>query len=112
MDQHLNVCEVVITAPDEHWLIEFARGLVVRHLCASAHNTGPFNTIYRWRGELYDTNEAQVVLHTRVQHVGQIIERVSREHPYEVPSVIVRPIMDGNIAYLRWIVDETEPPEQ
>jgi periplasmic divalent cation tolerance protein len=108
MHQYPNVCEVVITAPDAHWLREFARQLVIDHLCASAHNTAPFNTIYWWRGELHDSTEAKVILHTRVQHVTKIIERVNREHPYEVPSVITRPIVGGNTAYLQWIIDETD----
>lgn len=36
-----DVCEVVITAPDHDWLVEFARRLVTGRLCASAHNFTP-----------------------------------------------------------------------
>ncbi|MFI7025338.1 divalent cation tolerance protein CutA [Micromonospora sp. NPDC049900] len=30
-------------------------------------------------------------------------------HPYEVPCVIAVTVNEGNPAYLRWVLDETEP---
>ncbi len=39
------VCEVVITAPDPDWLVEFTRRLVTDRLCASGHNFQPIRTI-------------------------------------------------------------------
>jgi hypothetical protein len=36
------------------------------------------------------------------------VERVKAEHPYEVPGISARPIIDGNRDYLRWIRDETD----
>jgi uncharacterized protein involved in tolerance to divalent cations len=44
------VCEVIITAPDPDWLVEFTRRLVIDRLCASGHNFQPIRTIYRWHG--------------------------------------------------------------
>ena len=44
------LCEVVITAPDPDWLMDFSRKLVEQRLCASAHNFAPVRSIYRWRG--------------------------------------------------------------
>ncbi len=41
------VCEVIITAPDPDWLVEFTRRLVIDRLCASGHNFQPIRTIYR-----------------------------------------------------------------
>ena len=35
------VCEVIITAPDPDWLVEFTRRLVTDRLCASGHNSQP-----------------------------------------------------------------------
>jgi periplasmic divalent cation tolerance protein len=101
-------CEVVITAPDPDWLVEFTRKLVLDRLCASGHNFQPIRTIYRWQGHVYDKTEARVALRTRRSLVSQIVDRVKREHPYEVPSVVVIPIIDGGPDYIRWILEETE----
>jgi uncharacterized protein involved in tolerance to divalent cations len=58
-------CEVVITAPDPDWLVEFTRRLVMDRLCASGHNFQPIRTIYRWQGQVHDKAEARVALRTR-----------------------------------------------
>ena len=52
------LCEVVITAPDPGWLKDFSRKLIEQRLCASAHNFAPVQSIYRWRGEIYERNAA------------------------------------------------------
>jgi periplasmic divalent cation tolerance protein len=105
-----DVCEVIITAPDPDWLVEFTRKLVVDRLCASGHNFQPIRTIYRWHGQVYDKTEGRVALRTRCGLLPQIIERAKQEHPYEVPSVVAIPIIDGGPDYLRWILEQTEEP--
>jgi periplasmic divalent cation tolerance protein len=102
-----DLCEVVITAPDPRWLADFTRQLVDEHLVASGHNIDAIRSIYRWQGEVYDRSEGRVALHTRRELVPRIVELVNREHPYDVPGVIVTPVIDGNPAYLQWIRDET-----
>ena len=102
------VCEVIITAPDPDWLVEFTRKLALDRLCASAHNFQPIRTIYRWQGQVYDKAEGRVALRTRRSLLPQIIERTKREHPYEVPSVVAVPIIDGGPDYLVWILEQTE----
>ena len=104
------VCEVIITAPDPDWLVEFTRRLVSDRLCASGHNFAPICTIYRWQGQVHDKTEGRVALRTRRSLLPQIVERARQEHQYEVPSVVAVPIIDGGPDYLRWILDQTEQP--
>jgi periplasmic divalent cation tolerance protein len=104
------VCEVVITAPEADWLAEFTHKLVLDRLCAAGHNFVPIRSIYRWQGQVYDKSEARVALRTRRSLVPQIIERTMQEHPYEVPSVVALPIVDGNPDYIGWILEETAAP--
>jgi len=47
-------------------------------------------------------------LHTRRERVAEIVARAQVEHPYEVPGVSTRPIIDGNPDYLAWISKETD----
>ncbi len=102
------LCEVVITAPDPDWLYQFAHTLVEDRLAASAHNFTPVRSIYRWQGQVHERAEGRVSLHTSRGRVAEIVARAQREHPYEVPGVSARPIIDGNPDYLAWIAKETE----
>jgi periplasmic divalent cation tolerance protein len=101
------VVEVVITAPDEKWLVAFTRTLVERRLAAAGHNIAGMRSIYRWQGRIYDQLEARVALHTRASLIQAIVQLTKDQHPYEVPCVAVLPIADGNPAYIQWILDET-----
>jgi periplasmic divalent cation tolerance protein len=76
--------------------------------CASGHNFQPIRTIYRWQGQVHDETEGRVALRTRRSLLPQIIDRVKREHPYEVPSIVAVPIIDGGPDYIAWILEQTE----
>ncbi|MFF0719185.1 divalent-cation tolerance protein CutA [Micromonospora sp. NPDC003816] len=104
-----DVVEVIITGPDAEWLAAFTRRLVDDRLAACGHHLVPIRSIYRWQGTVHDEQEARVALHTRASLVDRITARVNAEHPYEVPCVIALPVSQGNPAYLRWVLDETEP---
>jgi periplasmic divalent cation tolerance protein len=99
-----DLCEVVITAPDPEWLLDMTRSLVAEGLCASVHHFSPVRSIYRWQGEIIERTEGRASLHTRTV----LVERIKAAHPYEVPGISARPIIDGNPDYLRWIRDETD----
>jgi periplasmic divalent cation tolerance protein len=38
-----------------------------------------------------------------------IVAETNTHHPYEVPSVIALPILDGSPTYLEWIRECTDP---
>ena len=88
--------------------MEFTRRLVLDRLCASGHNFQPIRTIYRWQDQVHDKTEGRVALRTRRSLLPQIIQRAKQEHPYEVPSVVAVPIIDGGPDYISWILEQTE----
>ncbi|HEU5486233.1 MAG TPA: divalent-cation tolerance protein CutA [Microlunatus sp.] len=101
-----DVCEVIITADDEGWLIDFTRTLVSERLAACGHHQ-PIRSVYRWQGALQEERELRVALHTRAALLDAIIERVRQAHPYDVPCVLAVPVIGGDQAYLDWVLAET-----
>jgi periplasmic divalent cation tolerance protein len=102
----IDLAEVVITAPDPEWLLELTRQLVAEGLCASVHNFAPVRFIYRWQGEVHERTEGRASLHTRMDRVPEIVDRVKVSYPYEVPGISARLIIGGNLDYLEWIASE------
>jgi len=102
------VCEVVITAPDENWLLGFTRHLVERRLTACGHHTA-IRSIYTWNGVIEDQTETRVALHTRASCVPAITAITNEQHPYEVPCIIAVPINQASPAYRAWILAATDP---
>jgi periplasmic divalent cation tolerance protein len=102
------ICTVTITAPDHEWLAEFVRQLVTDRLCACGHVTESIRSIYRWQGAVHDDAEAHVSLHTTAERVPEIMSRVEKQHPYDVPCVIVAN-MNAAPSYAAWVIEQTEP---
>jgi periplasmic divalent cation tolerance protein len=101
------VCEVVITGPTQEWVATFTRQLVDDHLVACGHIINLIRSIYRWEGGVHDETEARVALHTRGSLVSTIVDRANLDHPYDVPCVIAVRIVEGNPAYVEWVLSET-----
>jgi periplasmic divalent cation tolerance protein len=104
------ICEVIITADSEDWLVRFTRSLVEDRLVACGQHVGPIRSIYRWDGTVNDDRETRVALHTRASLVQQVIDRTRQAHPYEVPCILAFPIQAGNPDYVRWVISETTEP--
>ncbi|GAA3887941.1 divalent-cation tolerance protein CutA [Saccharothrix violaceirubra] len=107
----VDICEVIITASDAEWLVRFTRSLVEDRLVACGQHITPVRSVYRWDGEIQEDTEARVALHTRADLVPAVVERVNREHPYDVPCVLAVPVFASNPAYAQWVLDETGSPE-
>ena len=101
------VVEVVITAPDQEWLVAFTRGLVQDRLAACGQHIAAVRSVYAWDGEIHDEPEARVNLHTRHALVPAIVARVTAEHPYQVPCVLALQVISGNDEYLDWVLTRT-----
>ena len=99
--------EVVITADDADWLVDFTRSLVESGLAACGHSIAPIRAIYRWEGKIYDETQARVGLHTCADLVSEIVARADRDHPDRVPCVIALPVLDGHPDYLQWVREQT-----
>ena len=104
------ICEVIITADSEDWLVSFTRSLVEDRLVACGQHLSPIRSIYRWEGTVRDHSEVRVALHTRTSLVKRVIDRTREAHPYEVPCILAFPIQAGNPEYVEWVIEETSEP--
>jgi periplasmic divalent cation tolerance protein len=101
------ICEIVITAPDADWLVDFTRRLVEDRLVAGAHIIDRVRSIYHWNDAVHDTHEARAALRTRIALFEIVLERVVKEHPYATPSVNALPISASNPKYREWVLRQT-----
>jgi periplasmic divalent cation tolerance protein len=106
------VVEVALTAADPVWLGHFLAALADERLIACGNISSPQRSIYRWKGRIADEQEVRATLHTRASLVPAIVDRVRRDHPYDLPGVLVFPIVAGTPEYLEWVVAETHDPGQ
>jgi periplasmic divalent cation tolerance protein len=101
------ICEVIITAASQDWLISFTRSLVEDRLVACGQHIASIRSVYRWDGKIHDDHETRVALHTRASLVQQVIDRTRQAHPYDVACILAIPVAAGNPDYVQWVIDET-----
>ena len=104
-----DLCEVVITAPDTDWLIQFVRTLIGERLAAGCHVIERVQSLYPWQGQVRQTSEARAAIRTRLSHLPEIIRLVEEQHPYQLPSVVALPLAGASEGYATWIRASTEP---
>jgi periplasmic divalent cation tolerance protein len=88
------------TAPGESEKI--ARVLVMEKLAACV-NVSQVRSYFVWEGKLSEDNEELMIIKTEKRRVDPLFKRIKELHSYEVPEIIVLPIVKGDEDYLRWI---------
>lgn len=80
-----------------------ARQLIESRLAACVNIVPGVRSIYRWKGEIEDATEWQLVIKSRRDLFEKLRETLAAMHSYEVPEVIAFPIVDGSPGYLDWL---------
>lgn len=97
---------VVVTIDDEAKAQQIARTLVAEGL-AGCVQISPIRSIYRWQGEVEESNEFRLDIKMRAADYPALEERVRQLHPYETPEIVRIDIVDGYRPYLDWLDERT-----
>lgn len=100
---------VTTTVDDRQVAAELARNAVTLRLAACAQVGGPIASTYWWHGEVEVTQEWMVTFKTAAECADALVDHLVAAHPYDVPEVVVMPVVSGNEAYLQWLDCETRP---
>ena len=103
------VCVAFITAPDLEKATGIARALVEERLAACVNLLPGIRSVYRWEGSIEEDAEVLLVVKTRADRAGALVDRVVALHPYDVPEVVMLPAVGGSPAYLDWVREEAAP---
>ena len=98
---------VLTTWPADRDADDFAKALVSERLAACVNVLPPMLSTYAWKGSIESANERQVVIKTTAPRVHELQTRLTALHPYEVPEVLVIPILEGSPEYLSWLAEAT-----
>jgi periplasmic divalent cation tolerance protein len=84
-----------------------ARALVNERLAACVGILPPMTSVFRWKEELHEDQESQMIIKTAADRIDALIRRLQEIHPYEVPEILALPVSKGLEAYLDWMESET-----
>ena len=95
---------VTTTTDSEAAARAIARAAVEERLAACAHVT-PVTSVYRWRGNVEEQAEWLCHLKTTPDQAQRLMARIRALHGYEVPEILVTPLLSGYQPYLQWVAD-------
>lgn len=98
---------VLTTAGSEEVAARLAEALVSRRLAACVNVVPGIVSTYRWEGKVATDPERLLVIKTTTERLAEIEGAIREIHDYEVPEMLVLPVLGGSEAYLGWIEAST-----
>jgi periplasmic divalent cation tolerance protein len=98
------VAIVLTTVGADFDAVAIARILVEEQLAACVNVLPVMTSVYRWKGNVEQDREQQLVIKTTASSVERVASRLRALHPYELPEFLV---LRGSAseAYAEWVRD-------
>ena len=80
-----------------------SRTLVEKRLAACVNVLAGARSIYRWQGAIEEASECLLIIKSRSDLAAELRAEIERLHSYEVPEVLVLPVVGGSAGYLGWM---------
>ncbi len=80
--------------------------LLEKKLIACVQSTTILSS-YRWQGKIITSEEILLQMKTKSSLFKKIQIEIEHLHTYDVPEIIMVPLIGANTLYLQWIEDET-----
>ncbi len=85
----------------------FARDLVENSLAACV-NIIDIHSVYRWKGKVYSEDESLLVIKVSDEAFEKTYEYILKNHPYELPELVVIGPEKVFEEYLAWVKESCE----
>jgi len=103
----LPVHMVYVTAPDLRTARRLARLAIDQRLAACANLFPCLHSVYRWKGQIEQSNESGLLLKTSTVRLPALLQALQKAHPYECPCIVHWQLAGGCSGFIQWIHDET-----
>ena len=94
---------VLVTTASKQEAEKIAQHLLKRRLIACANIIGPVSSLFHWSGKVETAEEYLIFMKSRKDLFEKLAETVKALHSYEVPEILVLPIVGGSKEYLAWL---------
>ena len=107
---------VYVTAGSAEEAENLAQALVGEKLAACVNRVHRVRSVYRWQGQIEQSDEELLIIKTRKELFTALERRVRELHSYSVPEIIALPVVAGSAGYLSWwrnqVASEAVPADE
>ncbi len=101
-----DLCVLLTTTSTEDEARVLAAGLLEAGLAACVQ-LSQVDSLYVWDDAVAEDPEIRLMIKTRRSLAQATVAWIEREHPYEVPQIVVLPALAVGSGYLDWLIDVT-----
>jgi len=94
---------IMVTTASKQEAEKIAQRLLKERLIACANIIGPVSSLFHWAGKTEKAEEFLIFMKSRKDLFEKLTETVKALHSYEVPEILVLPVVGGSKAYLDWL---------
>jgi periplasmic divalent cation tolerance protein len=98
----MDKASILTTTQNKAEAEKIANALLEQHLIACANITAVTSRFW-WNQKIECSEECLVVMKSREDLFGLVVEQVKVLHSYEVPEVLAVPVLAGSADYLAWM---------
>ena len=98
---------VYATFPDLELAERVGAELVAERLAACVNLIPGMRSIYAWQGAVERASEVIAIVKTRGERSEAVMAAIRARHPYQLPALVVLPVLAADPAYAAWLADES-----
>ena len=105
-DRNWSLDAINVVVPSLADAAPLARRLVDERLAACVNLHHAMTSIYRWKGQVEEDGERQLVIKTTRERLPALEARLRELHAYELPEFLVLSVSDASDEYRAWLVEQ------
>ena len=82
-----------------------ARALVQKNVAACVNILSPNLAVYRWKGNIEESEETPMIIKTRQSHQNEAIRVIESLHSYETPGIVCWEADSVHADYSAWMME-------
>ncbi len=103
----MSLVQLITTLESREQALSLARDAVEARTAACVQVIGPITSVYRWQGEMEETEEFLCLLKVPSEGMEKLVQFVRERHPYDTPELTAVGSTFVDERYLAWARSET-----
>jgi periplasmic divalent cation tolerance protein len=103
----VSLVQLITTLESREQAVSLARDAVEARTAACVQVIGPITSVYRWHGEMEETEEFLCLLKVPSEGMEKLVQFVRDRHPYDTPELTAVGSTFVDERYLAWARAET-----
>lgn len=99
-------CMITTTTDSKENADIITEALLQKHLVACVQYIN-IESSYSWQGKVVSSKELLLQMKTKTSFFKKIKDEIEELHTYDVPEIVMVPLLDANVSYMKWINEET-----